>query len=315
MTIATQDYDSSRGKCESEGYASLKKCPRSGTAFMSTNNRELLAVPTNCKSWRCKSCRDRKLNMVASLIQYGILEGQVPLLLSVTYAAPGPRQESQGNYVNAERAQKDWNRLLRTLKKDYRFHKIKWFKVIELTKRKQIHFHLIMTDVLITTVVRCSGKGYGKHAIKPDWPNLPKAGCDCIQCTMSTMWKQIQNGQSWIIDVRPVYEAIGASWYLCKYLRKSMYGLPRQELEQRGFNKRYARSKNWAKGVQMKRLGTLKEKWKRHSFAYGGGFQWLIKQSEDHPLMEQVGTNLAAKQAAIAKRKRYANIHEKIRSS
>jgi len=281
---------------------------------MSTNNSELLAVPTNCKSWECKSCRDRKLNYVASLMQYGLLEGLDPLLVSVTYAAPGPRHESQGNYVDAKRAATDWNRLLRSIKKDFRFNKMRWIKVIELTKRKQIHFHVLMADILITTVIRCSGKGYGKHAIKPDWPNLPKTGCACIQCTLSRMWKTIQREKSWVVDVRPVYDPLGASWYLCKYLRKAMYGLQRQLMQDRGFNRRYTRSKNWAKGVEMKRLGTVKEKWRRTSFSYGGGFNWLIEQSKDHPLMQQVGTDLAAKQATLAKRRRYANIHAKVRS-
>lgn len=132
-----------------------------------------------------------------------------------------------------------------------------------------------------------------------------------MECQISTAWFAVTK-DSWVVDVRPIYNQEGAAWYLCKYLRKGMYGAQRKELEARGFIQRYFRSNNWLSNVQMRRRGTVEKRWQRVQFEYSPPNKFMIKQSKDHPLMEQMGTDLAREMSSRQRRKQIAALYEKM---
>ncbi len=287
------------------GQASSKVCPNAGVAYLHPSNSEVLVVETVCKGWRCKSCRDRKLGFVASLQQYGLSHLEGAFLVSVTFVARGPKRGRAVNCVDAEYAEKAYKAWVRILKRDKRFAAMATFRVVELTERKQIHFHLLMGNVDFSTD-RC------RKRERYDWKVAPYPGCGCLQCTLSGYWYRVTK-DSWVVDAERIYDPEGSSWYLCKYLRKGLYGAVREELEERGYSRRYFASNNWPRGVQMRRRGTVDKAWVRHSFEYGRKLSMrVLKESEKHPLMEQVGTDMALKFKEKARRKRVAAIHAKV---
>lgn len=292
---------------KSKGMASSKRCPRQGMVYLASNRNELLALPTNCKSWSCRSCRDRKLGFVASLMQYGLYRLTEPVLLSVTYVAHERNPGLLEKYVDAESAKKDWAALVRILKRDPHWKQMAFFRVVELTKKNQIHFHVLLGNVT-STLQTC--RPPGKRS-RQQWNQCVFPKCPCMECVISRAWFAVTR-DSWVVDVRPIYDTEGASWYLCKYLKKGMYGAQRDELEARGFIQRYYRSNNWPSGVQMKRRGSLEKRWQRVTFEYSPPNNFMIHQSQDHPLMEQMGTDLAKKMALKQKGKRIAILHEKV---
>ncbi len=287
--------------------ATTSICPRRGMVYLRPSSNEILGVPTNCKSWRCVSCRNRKLGMVASLMQYGLLEQGQAFMISVTYVAKVGTSGKLEKFVNATSAQKDWRALVRILKRNPRNLNLTTFRIVELTRRNQIHFHLLahsLTTELTPKQIDC---GHRLH-----WRFCPLPKCECMTCEWSQAWFAVTN-DTWVVHIKEIYDIEGASWYLCKYLQKGMYGPERAALELLGFTRRYFRSRNWADNIQMRRRGSLEKKWQRVSWVKGPPNPWLIAHSENHPLMEQLGTNLAKSLQAKGQQRKYATLHEKVR--
>lgn len=109
---------------------------------------------------------------------------------------------------------------------------------------------------------------------------------------MSRAWHEVTK-HSYVVDVRAVVGKFGAAAYLCKYLIKQYDGSVRQSLENRGFLRRFTTSRNWPKGGQMMRRGTLKGDWK--VIGWEKSDRWLDAEfmSRGLPEMEQVGTDMA----------------------
>lgn len=240
-------------------------------------------------------------------MQYGLLESTERFLVSVTFRLLAPKQGKPVNYVSVEYAEKAWLALLRLLKKRDRWRRIAWFRVVELTRKGQIHFHILMVNI-------DPGNKYpkGNHG-KANWTHL-QTNCICLRCDLSNLWYKVTK-DSYVVDVTAIYDPSGAAWYLCKYLKKGMYGKARYALEARGYKRRYWRSNNWVSDVQLRRKGTIDKVWQRVTFAYGGGFEWLINHTKDHPMLEQIGTDLAKDMAESTRRNKSATFYEKVRNS
>lgn len=106
------------------------------------------------------------------------------------------------------------------------------------------------------------------------------------------MWYGV-TGDSFVVDVRDVYNIEGACWYLSKYLSKHMYGKKRKEIEEKGYSRRYMASGKWPRGAQMRRKGTVLKAWVDTGFSYGPPNVELAEWSKDQPLMGQMGTDMA----------------------
>lgn len=97
---------------------------------------------------------------------------------------------------------------------------------------------------------------------------------------------------TWVVPVMP---GAGAGNYMGKYLLKN--SMHRHELEAKGFMRRWSRSRNWP-GDTLVRVGTRDEQWVRTQWAWEGSAKGALAQaaidnSEGHPLLERVGTDLA----------------------
>lgn len=291
---------------KSTGAAFNDDCPRKGVAYLRANyNEPELRVQTSCKAWSCKSCRDRKLGMVASIMEYGLLvRDSEAYLVSVTYRASGPGSLPVENPVSAEHVNRDWRELVRRLKRLDQFKKMATFRVVELTKRGQPHLHLLWMGITGASFCRtCKPRNEPKK-----WLEVT---CECIQGVLRNTWFSI-TGDSWIVDVTAIYSNAGAAWYLCKYLRKGMYGKVREGLDRLGFARRYAASQNWPRGDKMERRGTVEKRWKGNRFEYGAmkANDVMDAYVRAHPLMEQMGTDMAAQMKRQKKGKKLANLHE-----
>ncbi len=289
-----------------KGMGTSDLCPRRGMVYLNPSSHEMLGIPTNCKSWRCVSCRNRKLGMVASLMQYGLSELGQTFLISITYIA---RLTSSGlleKFVDAQSANKDWRALVRILKKNPQYKNLTTFRIVELTKRKQVHFHLLMGGLPTTITKEKIDCGQRK-----DWRCCVYPRCYCLTCEWSNIWFQVTH-DSYIVHVKETFNDEGVAWYLCKYLQKSMYGPQRKDLEDLGFSRRYYRSNNWASQIQMRRRGSLEKQWKRVKWEPSNPNKFIIEHSKDHPLMEQLGTDLAKTLQAKGRYKHYATLHEKM---
>ncbi len=293
-------------KLNRPGNTHTEICPRRGYAYLKTNHGELLVIPTNCKTWSCKSCQRRKMNHVTAVISYG-LYNMGWFLVSVTYVAQGNPRYPAVNPVTAKSARLDWLALLRRLDRNpATTNNLTWLQVMELTKRKQLHRHiLIHFDGIENTRPDCGSVSY---------KNRLYSKCTCFNCILVRYW-YIITGDSFVVDVTKVYSK-GVAPYLTKYLAKSMQGGDREILESRGIKRLWSCSRNWSRGAHMQRRGTVDKAWIDHSFAYGKDrlSDRIAKESKSHWAMKQVGTNLAQQLYQDKEFSRYAHVYETLRS-
>ena len=245
--------------------------------------------------------------MIAAMMQYGLSVLGTAYLVSVTFRVRSQDSGKPVSYVTAEYAERHWRELVRRLKRQSRFKNLATFRVVELTKQGQIHFHVLMGGITLDDAKwSCD--------LNPNWALIPKRGCTCLRCGLSAVWYNV-TGDSWIVDVRKVGSREGAAWYLCKYLGKTLYGEGREAIAEVGYSRRYMASGNWPRGSQMRRRGTVEKKWVRTSWARGEGvMQHTLDKSRHHSLMEQMGTDLAKDFKLEKARKRLASLHETLRN-
>ncbi len=242
-------------------------------------------MPTSCKSWNCLACRERKLSWAKSLITYGISMLGPCYLVSLTYVAIRRSTRTRGSlgFADAATVNSQFAALVRRLK-SRGMTEIAWIKIPELTKKKQTHLHLIIGGI-------GNDQAACQNVAKYDREWLDKV-CTCHEHTFSREWYKI-TGDSYVVDVRRVSGKFGAAAYVAKYLAKQYTGADRDELEKRGFLRRITCSRNWPRGGQMQRRGTVNDSWVKHSFHPGGGFKWWIDTSKNAPEAQQVGTDMA----------------------
>ncbi len=291
-------------RLKSKGSTQTGICPRRGYAYLKTNWDKLLVLPTTCKSWSCKSCQTRKNNLVKSVIQYGLL-GREWWLISVTYVSKGKQSEVVLNPVSAKRARTDWVAFIKLLHKKP-LNNLTWIQVIELTRRKQLHRHIVMTfDGLNNWKPKCRELSY---------LNRRQNKCSCANCYFVKLWYTITL-DSWVVDVTKVYSD-GIAVYLTDYLAKSMRSQDRQILLERGIKRLWSCSTNWQRGALMQRRGTVEKVWISHAFEYGQDNKTdkYVKEVADHWALEQVGTNWAKQLARNKEFDRYAHVYETLRN-
>lgn len=259
------------------GAAIYKKCPKEGTIWLRTRTGYDCAFLVTCKSWHCMGCRDRKLNQVKGLIACGLLAPGRFYLITLTYVAVWSRDGILENPVDAKTASKHFRKLLVLMKSRMEEQALVWLKVPELTKRKQLHWHLVMGG-LSKKYRRCK-------TVYKRW----RGSCQCLEHQISKLWLDI-TGDSHVVDVRVVIGAIGAASYLAKYLGKQIVeGSVRDELEKRGYIRRYSRSRNWRGGYKMQRRGTVEDSWFVVGHMKGRWFDRIRVLTHYTPEAEQVG--------------------------
>lgn len=234
------------------GIATEKVCPRAGYVRLMSKLGTVVVVRTSCKTWRCKSCRDRVQRAVKAKITYGILILGSCLFITLTLEAGRELDRSDMIQRDAIFVAKAWRALLSKLRRRQSNLPMAWFRVVELTKKGQPHLHLIVG-------------GIGDRKVTCHRPRDPVCRYDCVQHEWAALWYSITG--SYIVDVKPVMGAVGASVYLTNYMKKGM--MHHDELEELGFVRRWSRSRNWPDGALALR-GSVEDRWERSEFISGG---------------------------------------------
>ncbi len=271
------------------GRASSQACPRSGYAWMIDKvlGTELV-VKTMCRTWACLGCRDRNLAAVRLKIQFGCLMLNPSYFITLTYRYDGPETLMQKPVV--ERHQRAFFRSFQL------WHPaLSWFKVPELTKRNQVHLHLIAGGMNEDTRAACEREARYDAVWR-------ERSCVCLEHKLSALWHDITGGRghslaecsgtcgaSYVVDAVQVVSAGGAASYLGKYLVKGL--VKRQALHRRGFARRWSSSRNWPKPV-LHLKGTEDGRWWSSGFVggYDAKLEAAALEDSENPLMVRVGS-------------------------
>lgn len=84
--------------------------------------------------------------------------------------------------------------------------------------------------------------------------------CNCLEHVVASTWLGI-TGDSYVVQVDRVYKPQGAGSYLSKYFSKTFQD--RQALEELGFKRRFAMSRNFPRLQRLRLLGTDEGRWSR----------------------------------------------------
>ncbi len=256
-----------------DGLSSSGSCPRGGLVCLVPGDGPRLFLKTTCKTWRCKGCRDRLLNLVKMRIVYGVELLKPTWFITLTFRTatlPESSLTDQTTIRNAESVARVWSRFWSLYRRRHPKRSTPWFRVIELTKRGQPHLHLVV-----------GGLGVNKLAIEREW---------------SFLWLQASK-DSHIVWATECFGANGAAGYLTKYMVKA-FG-EREELLQLGFHRRWSRSRDWP-GDKLRLTGTEQEVWHRVDWIHKSHSQadmWAQWAEEDidspSPHLVRVGTEMA----------------------
>lgn len=225
----------------SKGSALSSSCPRGGFIWLHTMDKGNLITPTFCKTWKCVGCRDRLLNLFKMRVEAGVLGLGRCVFITITY------KMGKGLLRDATSVKEDWKEFWRRLTKSG-FPKLKWLRVIELTKQKQPHLHVVM-EWSLAGEARCYGVEFDYKAFRRRFDS-----CNCLSHTLARVWYAVTK-DSWMVHVMPVLGAAGAAAYLGKYMVKNM--MYRKDLEDAGFTRRWSSSRGWPGSgrVRLKQSG------------------------------------------------------------
>lgn len=300
------------------GSSMYKECPRAGYLMLWTTD-DSIVVPTNCKTWRCLSCRDRVQGLLKSRIVRGCLLLGRSWLITVTFRTVGSARRTAASVA------KVWAHFLRSLRKTYRMEPA-WLRILEATKKGQPHIHMVMGNLPETLKTTCTGKTAGgrpNHRFDTKW--LRKE-CICFEHVVARAWYEA-SGDSYVVDCRLVLGAAGAAAYMAKYLTKAV--LSYETLYKLGFHRRWSRSRNWPGGGKLRLQATVDNQWvglawQRAAGMVGDRWSKWAKISEDHYLARRTGDNLSWKLEEKFRRKLTAkrlkgafneSIRQKVRTS
>lgn len=294
-------------KKKGEGRAGSSECPRSGYMRMKIFDN-VVTVPTSCKTWGCKACRDRVKRYVKMRMAHGISILGRCYLTTVTYAYRG-----ESDLMDVGSVGRDWAAFSRWYQQKNQL-RMKWFRIPELTKKGQVHLHLIVGG--IGNRLACCKPAVNGNCAHPKNYEWAMAECrrECLEHELAKGWYRI-TGNSWVVDARVVYAPSGAANYLFKYLDKGFDH--RQGLEALGFKRRWSCSRDWPAPERSQFVITQSKGWQSTQFFRRGGvlegeLQRETQGSINTPYAMKVGTPLAVKTEKAVERKRVKSMVRKV---
>lgn len=254
-------------------------CPRRGYAWLRTIVGQTFVIPTNCRQWDCLPCRDRNLTAVRLRAQFGCLMGKPTFFITITYKSGGGSILRRNDTSGRDLA-KLWSTFSGKYRKTPSHPKLAWFKVPELTKIGQVHFHLLVTGIETPVAAACQRE--------PDYGGAwRRRTCLCLEHQLSALWHEI-TGDSWVVDVRPVLSSKDDASYVTKYVTKGM--AHRRQMVRRGFARRWACSRNWPR-PELHLRGTVEGKWYAQGMEKPNPVsQAAAETSRGHRYLDRVGT-------------------------
>lgn len=285
------------------GIATSSHCPRRGYVRLSTFDGRVVYLPTTCKTWGCKGCRDKLRSLFILRVNTGFSILGRCAFLTITY-----RVKAGTALKDAESVRRHWAALLRAYRKyQPEIAAMKWLRVVELTQRGQPHLHL-MIGPLGSLEARCwsySGPIRTKEYLK-NWEE-----CGCLSHVVSRLWYKI-TGDSWVVHAKQVDSSPGD--YMGKYLEKTF--LSHGELARRGFKRRWSSSRGYPGSGRMRLLRTGTEGWQRVDHVSARVAKDLMDRNDPN-LLIRVGNHEMVKLVAkgrkagiVRKLKRLLNVED-----
>ena len=290
------------------------ECPRRGFVILVERDHEHV-VPTVCKTWGCKSCAEKLLTMYQLRTEYGSSRVEQLSFTTITY------EMGKRSAVNAKSAGADLRQLWQRMRFNKGWSALAWCRVTELTKKGQVHHHMMIGGV--KKIPRCETSRYSRKAGYQDWYNAKcKTEEVCQNHEMAREWKRI-TGDSNVIDVDRVRSQKAVSRDISKYLAKGLHNW--EALAKLGFSRRWNCSRNWPSPGRLRMAGSavpgsMYDKAKEsdwagvHIYTFDDkvakrkGLKRLTRPAmEEYPecgLIKRVGVDLSAnskKQAKLAK--------------
>ena len=258
-------------------------CPRRGAVELWSMDLRRVVIPTTCKTWKCVVCARKMKALFCSRVEIGVSRLGRCAFITGTYQADSPRLRDAGC------VRKDWMALLRRLDRSAwqdEWKRMKWLRVMELTRRGIPHFHLVIGPV--GDFIRCHGDSMDIRKFRSRMED-----CDCLSHRFSREWKAITKGESYIWFAIPVAGAAKAGSYMAKYLDKAFDGKRAGEL---GMKRRWSYSKGWPGGGRL-RLAMSKDAggpgWRWTQFYKGVDKDYDVESGPNDPeLMERHGEDM-----------------------
>jgi hypothetical protein len=231
-------------------------CPRGGYIVLQDIKSTVPTVaPTSCKTWGCLSCRPKVLKRVQDIAMFGMKkcssEGKF-YFITLTFVL-GSKGIRNADFVN-----RVWRRWLERIRRTepMMWRKMKWFKVIELTKKGQPHLHLLMSfggSEPKKTI--CDDR----YEFKEEWMERECGKKEvCLKHVIGKAWAHANSGDSWVVHVGDKVTPERGVAYVTKYLTKEMWGI---RLARLGFGRRWSRSQSWPRVERLQLRGTQEGRW------------------------------------------------------
>lgn len=233
-------------------------CPRAGTIRLVAPTGRYVVLPTTCKTWRCKACRQRVMALFTMRVEAGCLILGRCAFLTVTYVKGSKRLERAGA------VSKDWKELWRKVASSGPNYLAlsQWLRVMELTKAGTPHHHLIIGAVPSDVEVNCCPQRMGepKKAYRARYGrNLVRRfeTCLCLAHVVARVWWMV-TGDSYIVHTVAVTDAKGSGSYMAKYMTKS-FG--KERARALGMSRRWSTSKGWPGNGRLQLAQTVGAGW------------------------------------------------------
>ncbi len=202
-----------------------------------------IVMPTVCQTWRCPRCGNKRKAYASLRAEHGCLSLQWPgplRLITVTY-----RMTGQADLVDAASALADFRRWLQLMRRRTR-SQFRWFRVPEVTKKGQTHWHVISGDLI-------GPKLEAERLVR-----------DCWAIASRRHGRVINH----VVDVSETTSS-RASSYVSKYLVKGQLNFA--PLSERGFTRRWGTSRDWTHPASLELRGTAEDSWLRKEFIKPSG--------------------------------------------
>ena len=234
------------------GVANSSECYRPGKVWLVSNEGEYGWMPTTCKTWRCKGCRDRMISLFKARVEIGCSALGRCAFITGTYKAD-VRSPEDAAYVR-----KDWKALWRRLPELKK--SLKWLRVMEVTVKGTPHWHLVAGPISHERI-RC----WTGHLVHRQYVRRWES-CECLAHEFSRAWYAV-TGDSYIVHATPVLGGRGAGAYMAKYLVKTFGAEGR--LKALGMRRRWSSSRGWPGSGRLRLEPSAVGGWYEKVFAYG----------------------------------------------
>ena len=274
-----------------EGIASSSWCPRFGMVWLFTAQGDKVEIPTTCKTWRCKGCRDRLMSLFQARVQHGCSILGRCAFITFTYEADA-RKTLDAAYVA-----RDWKGLWRKLRHDP-LRNLKWLRVMELTKKGIPHHHLVAGTIGPDEEIACYGRPFDIRRYRKRFDH-----CACVSHRFARAWQEVTM-DSYIVHAREIDGPLRAAWYMSKYLLKTF--MAEDRMRDFGMARRWSSSRGWPGNARLKLAHSDWSLIMHFRGSHG------TEQTNWPPLLRREGTDLAKAMGAKRKKARVVKTLERL---